>query len=155
MFDKVFFKMRLIPTEDGLKIWTDTFLAIHETSCYCFAIPEFARCFFTPALTLENETPYQYARRTKRKIHRISKENSRFAFETKEGAFQHLMFLKRKQLQHMKRDMSFIERFLTDAKGKQFDDFRDDKGWIDGAVGIPSKTLPGTKNLVHEHLVFE
>lgn len=114
MSEKVFYKKRLIPDESGLIVVTEKLFSIHETDCFYFCIPE----FWKKILAVRNfigETKIAYARR-KKILRRISKSGSRIAFETETQALDHLRMLKRRQVEHLRREEAFIEKFLTADK---------------------------------------
>lgn len=135
---KEFYKMRLIPTEEGLTVWTDTWISIHETPCFHYCIQEHNKSYLSAPMNIHGKPNLQVAKGYRLKIKRVDKRASRFAFDTKEGAFKHLQFLKRKQLNHMKRDISFIERFLSDTSD-----------------GVPVELISNTVDLVNGHFIFD
>lgn len=135
--DAIFYKMRLVPADEGLEIVTTEWISLHETPCFHFCV----RMDVKRILHLfhsKDETDLSYARR-KKKLKRISKTNSRFAFDSKEKALKHLKFLKTKQLCHMRRDILFIEKLLSSSD----DDLT--------SIG----PIPDTKELVREYFVFD
>lgn len=156
MNEKLFYKMRLVAEEEGLQVQTETFILIHETPCFWFATNERNRGFFIKALMNDGETPIQFAKRKKIKVHKFEKGGSRFAFETQQEAYKHLKWMKRRQLRHIERQALFIKEFL-EKSSENYNDLPTHKyheSWPNGAVGIPSKTIPDTRELVHEHLTF-
>ena len=138
----IFYKKRLTPTESGLEVITDKWVSIHETPCFHFCVAEWRAKSLT-ALKRSDETELQYARRLKM-LKRIHKSGSRFAFDTEEKALEHLRFLKRKQLGHMERDVTFIKYFLECDTLKPAD-----------RRGFDSLLVPGSKSLVNQHFVFD
>ena len=135
--ETVFYKMRLVPAEEGLEIITSEFVSIHETPCFHFCIPKLEKQMIH-IWKRSDESALVYSRR-KKILQRVSKTSSRFAFDTKDKALEHLKFLKRKQISHMKRDMSFIDKFLSSSD----DDLT--------SIG----PIPDTKELVREYFVFD
>jgi len=135
MTDTTFYKKRLVPTESGLEVFTEKWISLHETECFHFCISERNRGFL---YAKSDETPVQIARR-KKILKRVSKTCSRFAFDSEEKALEHLKFLKRKQAKHMKRDVLFIDKFLSS------DLVRDGRGEV----------VPDSQDLVNEHYVFD
>lgn len=134
---KVFYKKVLIPADQGLEILTKIFISIRETPCFHYCMPKFEYDMLR-VLRRKDESTWDYAKRRKA-LKRISKSSSRFAFESEEQALKHLKFLKRKQLSHMKRDALFIERLLS-TPDEQLS---------------KNHLIPETKELVHEHYVFD
>lgn len=156
MFDKKFYKMRLLPEESGLTVWTDIFLSIHETPCFHICIRERDRGFFNPVLNSDDESLLKYAKRKHLRTFRIAKDCSRIAFDSLEGAFKNLRYLKSLQARHLERQLEFNNSFLESTKGIVFDELKDDRsGWPPGAIGMPSKSIDGTKELVSKHLTFD
>lgn len=157
---KLFYKMRLVAEEDGLEIQTEIFVAIHETPCYWFAVSDIGyRLAFNQTSMRsmrKNEKPIQLAKRKKIKVHKIAKSGSRFAFETPQTAYLHLKLMKQLQLKHMERQKNFIDEFFAKA-ADNFDDLPNDRyhtEFSSSVAGAPRKTIPGTRDLVHEHLTF-
>lgn len=136
--NKIFFKCKLTPTEYGLEVWTDKFISIHETECFHFCVLEYNYRLLS-SMKNSDETELQYARR-KKILKRIDKNRSRIAFETLEKALEHLKLLKRSQLEHMKRDSLFIEKFLS----------------AETLEMTPDRLLvPNTRDLVRDYIVFD
>ena len=133
---KIFYKKELHPSENGLQIFTRKWICIHETECFCFCIPEYDQGFYK-VLKLKGETDLACARRRKI-LKRISKQNSRFAFDSEEKALEHLRFLKKKQLSHMRRDIKFLELFLATPDENMSGDL-----------------IPDSKDLVEEYFIFD
>lgn len=135
---KVFYKKRLFPVESGLAVTTEKWISIHETKCFHFCIHD-RNLGFIEYLNHKGETGLQKARRLKL-LKRVSKDCSRFAFETEDEALEHLRFLKRKQKVHMTRDLAFIERFLA------AESLVSDSGM---------ELVPNSKDLVGHHFIFD
>lgn len=155
MFDKKFYKMHLNAEESGLTVWTEIFLSIHETPCFHICIRERDRGFFNPVLNNLDEPLIKYAKRKHIKTFRIAKECSRIAFDSLDGAFKNLRYLKSRQVQHLERQLEFNNSFIESTKGKVFDELKDDRySWPPGAIGMPSKSIDGTQELVSNHLTF-
>lgn len=142
---KVFFRMKLTPSELGLQIWTDKYFSVHETPCYHFCIAEWQQGY-TSARLDEGETQYQSLKRRGIKLKKIAKKNSRFAFETKEEAFENLVYLKKRQLLHLKRDVEFLSAFISFSKGGGLNDLDEIHNQL---------IVSGTKDLVLSHYAFD
>lgn len=143
---KVFYKMKLVPSELGLSIWTDTFYSVHETPCYHFCINEWQRGFAAAGLVNEGETAFQSLKRRGVTLRRIAKQGSRVAFESREQAFKNLVYLKSRQLMHMKRDLEFLNRFL---------EFSKDNGLADLEEKYTQLIVPETEDLVRGRFTFD
>lgn len=134
--------------EEGLSVRTWRLYSIHETPCFHFCIAERERGFLTPAFRREGETDLQLAKRKGIRIYRIHKDGSRIAFETEEEAFEHLRFLKGRQLNHMRREIEFVQRFLEATEGKTLPDLERD------TYDPHQSVVPDTQELVREYYVF-
>lgn len=136
---KKFYKARLIAGEEGLQIWFDVFIAFRETECYFLCIDERKMHFMSNNITTKE------AIEKKIKVRRIAKRNSRIGFESPELAIENLKLIKRRQLDHFKREKEFIGFFLS-CEDRDYDteDFKKDRCF----------TLSGSKGLVNTHLVF-
>lgn len=136
---KVLYKKRLVPTEDGLEIFTEKWMPIKETSDFYMCVRD-CDIGLLRVVKKKDETEYKAATRLK-KIKRISKTSGRFAFETEEKAVEHLRFLKARQLRHLKRDTAFIESFLA-ANSFQ-------------PLSKNTALVPESKELVHQFFIFD
>lgn len=121
---KIFYKARLIAEEDGLIVWIDKYYPIKETPCYYYCVDEFHN-----KINLKNPP-----------IKKIHKTSSRFAFDSKDKAIEHLRFMKRRQLKHMEREAAFINSFL---------DCDNLKSCYNGME------VPNTRELVSKYLRFD
>lgn len=148
MSDKIFYKMRLIPEEEGLTLWTEKWVSIQESPCFHYCVQDNRIGSFKFFLKKTDETPLQAAKRVRIKVKRIDKRVSRFAFDTKEEAFDHLRFLKKKQLNHMKRDSELITEFLSSTEnGQALSDMK--------KRSELRYTVPCTRDLVRRHYIFD
>ncbi|WP_396180201.1 hypothetical protein [Flavobacterium sp.] len=116
----MFYKAQLAMTEEGMQVLFEEFHPIHETKCYSYCV----RGWNYPvplALKRKGETDLRAAKRMRYKITRIHKDCSRIAFATKEQAFKQLIFLKKRQINHMRRDIDLLTYFLerTSESGLQ------------------------------------
>lgn len=146
MFDKIFYKMRMAVSEGGLVILTEKWFSIHETPCFHYCVSEFGKGKWAWSSAAEG-TPLQIAKHKNIPVKRVSKESGRFAFDTKGKAFDHLRFLKKKQLAHIERDREFISAFLIATDGKPNIDRLTSDGY--------SSPIPNTESLVNSHFVFD
>jgi hypothetical protein len=135
---KEFYKMALVPDEEGLTVVTTVLYPIHETPCFYFCV----------IAHWENYS-YKEIKEFKGKVYRIAKTGSRIAFETKEEAFKNLVYLKTKQLDHCRRNVAFIERFLNDTEKKGMNALE-----LTNTFSNNLLVLPETSELVSEYLSF-
>lgn len=135
-YKKVFYKKTLGASEEGLRILTKKWVSIYETPFFHFCIPEHEVKYLN-VLRNKSETVLDYSRRRKF-LKKIAKTRSRYAFDTEEQALAHLKFLKRKQLEHIKRDMTFIRRLLSAPEDQ-----------------LSSGLILETEELVREHYIFD
>lgn len=133
---KVFYKKRLVTEHEGLVVWTDKWVSVRETDCLHFCVMEFAYNAFAKT--------YEQAKERNCKMKRVLKSGSRFAFPTEAEALEHLKFLKRRQLSHMRREIKFIEAAVT---------FFESGAPLEKSRGV--EVLPGTQELVHEFVRFD
>lgn len=117
MSDPVFYRAFLQESEDGLRVSYEMWFCHKETECFYMC----------------TRSPPQYKRA---KFKRIHKHASRFAQGTQEKALEHLVFRKRRQQTHLRRQLAFNEAFL--------------EGEIDELGAVLA-----TQDLVHEHLNFD
>jgi len=145
--NKEFYKCKLMPCEEGLSIYVEKYISIHETPCFHFCIQEHHKGWLAkPLKKEEGESNYKALKRMKVRIYRVAKEFSRIAFDTEQKAYENLLFLKRKQLVHLNRDIEFINTLITYGADKQFTDIP--------FVGS-FRTVPDSHELVSEHYVFD
>lgn len=113
-----YYKARLVYSEEGMQVVFDILHSIHETQCYSYCLNRWnlTNGEVHPPLKREGESNFKAAKRLKYKIIRIHKGSSRIAFETKEKAFEQLLFLKRRQIGHMKREIDLLTYFLERVK---------------------------------------
>ena len=135
----ILFKKKLHEDEMGLYIHTQRWVSIHETPCFHFCVEDEVERLLE-VMRMHDETPMKTARRLKW-LKRIDKKVSRFAFPTEGKALEHLKFLKRKQLGHMKRQTEFIKAFL-DRDESEYD------------PRYPNR-VPRTEGIVNEYLNFD
>ncbi len=135
---KIFYKKRLVPEERGLLVVTDEYISIHETKCFYFCIH---KNIYRISKTYNHskEMLLQHCRRSK-VLKRVAKSGSRFAFATEKEAFEHLKFLKQRQLSHIKRDAALIKAFLDCQHLEKYG---------------PFQKVPNSNDLVREFYVFE
>ena len=136
----------MIPSEQGLSISVKKYLSIHETPYFHFCIDEYNKDFLAKPMLKTGESNRQALERMNIKIYRIAKSGSRIAFETEQKAFEQLLFLKRKQLDHLKRDTQFLTAFI---------DYCSDKKYEDVPLLGSFRTVPDSQELVNEHYVFD
>lgn len=145
--NKIFYKMKMAPTEGGLAIFTDKFYSIRETKHTHFCVSENGRGFLNGALRQGSETDIQLARRLPAvKVFRIYKANSRIAFESEEKAFSHLLEMKLRQIDHLKLNIRGIELFLKKVEGKSLSDFPED---------YYTRMIPETSDFVNANYRFD
>ncbi len=143
---KTFYKMTLSPTEGGLSIWTDRFYSVHETKCYYFCIHQWEKVYINTHLLSEGVTAYEQLKNRKSKFKRIHKTCSRIAFDTKQEAYDSLIYRKKKHLEHINRDMKMISAFMK---------FNENSGYADLKSVHGQDFIPDTEDLVNECFIFD
>lgn len=134
---KVFYRMRLLPDTYGLTVNIEEWVSIRETDCFCFCVGKWA---YNAYKNIESDIDAVRQAKKNGSLKRIAKKNSRFAFESKDEALEHLKLLKKKQLWHMEKDRKFIRHFLKCER------FEDKGNYL---------LLPDSKELVNEYYVFD
>lgn len=115
------YKMRLFSLPDGgFEIFEETYGVIHESEQTLFCLVDWEFDNFHRCDTQEGETALQKAHRLHLRVRRVLKTGSRIAFPTRGEAFAHLKLLKRKQRQHLRRDLALVENFLGSVGCKKY-----------------------------------
>ena len=143
---KPFYKMQLHPGEYGVKVFTTTFFSIHETECFNFCVNEFALMRMNGYGNLKNESQTAKAKRALVKVHRVAKVGSRVAFDSKQKAYDHLIFMKKRHVRHLQRDIELIGLSLKALLNSTFEEMKPD---LNGNI-----VIDGTKETVLEHYTF-
>ena len=127
----MFYRARLVQDEDGSNnVWFDEWHVIHETKCFVFCVRPWcslANGTWHDSQRQPSETNMQLAKRLGIRVKRIHKENSRFAFATKELAFERLKFVKHYHLQHLRFELQRVEQFLKQSQGKGYAEYQNDR----------------------------
>lgn len=148
---KVFYKAKLIYAEEGIQVLFKEICQIHETPSYSYCIDSRVYPVRVP-LKKDGETDLQTSKRLGYKIYRIHKECSRIAFETKEKAFKQLMFLKRRQIMHMQRELALLTYFTERVGDSDLSIMKEEPiQYNHGSV----HTLPDSSEKLCEFYVFD
>lgn len=143
----VFYKMRTAVDEDGINVITTELVKIHDSHCWHWCI-EKRRIGYVKGIAERNdESMLKAAKRNRDKIYKVAKEGSRVAFETPQQAFLHLLFLKRKQIGHMKREIEILEEFTSKSEGLDIESIR--------PGGYGQRVVPDTQEVVHNNYLFD
>jgi len=144
---KEFYKCKLMPCEEGLSIYVQKYVSVHETPCFHFCIEDHHKGWLAkPLKKYKGESNIKALKRMRVKIYRVAKQCSRIAFETEQEAYDQLLFLKRRQINHLKRDIEFLDNFINYGSKRKFKDIP-----FTGSF----RTVPDTQELVREHYVFD
>lgn len=143
---KEFYKMKLFPIEGGLCVHTEVYLSVHETPCFHFCIPEWQKHYISTHLLSEGVSAHEQLKEIDVKLKRVAKINGRFAFDTKQKAYDQLLFMKKRQLIHLNRDIELLGAFISFNKESGYDDLQSEQG---------QSFVPETSELVHEHYAFD
>lgn len=144
-----YYKALMSVERGGIYVKYLTFCCIHETPSFAYCVPEWDYPI-SCVLKRDGETDLQAAKRLGFKVHRVCKVGSRFAFATREAAFEQLCFLKRRQLNHLKRDIQMVSLFLEKTQGKRLNDLQE----LSGFSGVSHK-IESTEELVNRYFAFE
>ena len=143
---KEFYQIKLSPSEDGICLWLNKFYSFHETPCYHYCMGEWQRNLVAPHFVNKGETIPQSLKRRGVKFIRIHKTCSRKAFDTKEKAYANFIFLKKRHLAHLERDIIMIKAVLDFHQKNTFDDLTDDGH---------SLIVPCTRDIVLSNFQFD
>lgn len=146
MKDNIYYRAKLSLDEDGLTVVFETYKPVHVTQCYAFCVREWDYSHVV-SISNVNKTSILAEAKTRKTFKRINKENSRFAFTTKEAALENLRYRKKKQIQHMKREIEFAKAFLE--KAGSLEDLPADK------YNGECHAIPNTEDLVREYYLFD
>jgi hypothetical protein len=106
-----YYRARIDAFPTGIKLHFMEFYEVHSTKCYSFCLQDH---MVYPRAKIS--TLYEDAKKYGWKIHRIHKKASRFAFPTKEEAFNHFIYMKSRQAGHLSRQLDFLQLFLKNVK---------------------------------------
>jgi hypothetical protein len=124
---QIYFKASFTQHEAGVNdIWFDEWQVIHETKCFVYCVPNyinFSTGSYYDSLRNESENDYQLAKRLNLTVKKIHKEKSRFAFASKELAFERLKFIKGYHVRHLRYQLKMVEQFLADSHGKSYAEY--------------------------------
>ena len=143
---KEFYKFSVNYEEHGLGFWVTKYFSVYETPCYHYCIEEFGQLIIHHEKLLEGESIIQMAKRKSIRVHKIHKTCSRKAFDTREKAYKNFMFLKKRQLVHLQRDIKVVSRLL------QFDE---SNSYSDLVYQDRTMLMPNTKGFIDENIKFD
>jgi len=142
----IFYKMRHAVDDQGIVILTKELVSIHESECWHWCVEK--RCVgYIRSNQKHSESMLQAAKRYGGKIYKVAKVGSRVAFNTEQKAFEHFMMLKRRQIDHMKREIEILEELQKKAEGL------DIQSISSGVYG--GRVIPNTHEVVNSHYLFE
>jgi hypothetical protein len=135
----ILYRARMTESEEGIGIWYDKWKVIYETEYFYMCISEYTDAYVRDLP--DEEVILQY-KKNKRKFKRIAKRFSRFAFGTKKEALESLIIKKKAQLNHCRRNLAVVGRFVADVEDK-----------IENYLG-DNPTIEGTKEIINEWYIF-
>lgn len=106
-----YYKAYIDPSQEGITLRFMEYYELHSTPCYSFCLQDHMIYGRRNIKDL-----YDEAKRCGWKIHRIHKQASRFAFPTKEQAYQHFIMMKSRQEGHLTRQLKFLKLFLDNIR---------------------------------------
>lgn len=142
---KVFYQLYMSEAEEGIAVIPRKFISVHETEFFNFCVKE-CEYQWIKSFANKDEPLIKATKRRRNKIFRISKGNSRIAFDTEEKAFQNLIYRKKKQIAHLQRNLAIVGKFLSEVKGKKVEDIPDHGLY---------RVLPDTEEIVREYFNFD
>ncbi len=150
---KEYFKITHCYDENGAVLVCDKYVQIHETQCFSFCLYERDYNRLINIKSLNEERLIDKVKRIGTfKIKRIHKINSRFAFDTKQKAFDKFLYLKELQIGHMERNTAILKALLAALDGKEFEKLNA----YDSEDPIASqwKLVSEPSELINEHYCF-
>lgn len=144
----IYYRATMQFDEDGLHVQFAEYQSIHETPCYSYCVVREKIARVACRAYADKTTKLKAAKRIGLTIKRIHKGCSRFAHPTKEHALASLKYRKRKQIQHLKRELDFAETFVEKDPGMN-DLIREtymSSNWY---------VVPGTADVIHKHVIFD
>lgn len=145
MQNKIFYRFCMSEAEEGIALIPKKFISVHETDYFNFCVNEY-EYMHIKSFANKGEPLIKAAKRRGNKVFRISKGNSRIAFDSEEKAFQNLVYRKKKQIAHLQRNLDVVKRFLSEVKGKKVEDIPDHGLY---------RVLPDTEDFIHEYFRFD
>ena len=112
---KELYRMHLSAGTDSIYVRCEVWCCIHETECFWFCVNSAEIGIFS-ILNKGEDLTLQRAKKSKILVKRIHKSRSRFAFESKDKALDNLMFRKRKQNEHLSRQLKENNLFIENCK---------------------------------------
>lgn len=147
----IYYKAKLVMAEEGMQVVFHEMHKIHETECFslCIDKPKFP---IPSATKLAGESDLKAAKRLGYKIHRIHKKSSRIGFKTKDDALNQLLYMKDRQITHMKRDIDLLAYFISriDKCGLSAMQKKDGATWYGDCY-----TLPDSYDNLRQYYVFD
>jgi hypothetical protein len=139
---KEYYKIRLCEDEVGLILYTDTYVEIKQTEFFSFCVDEYHYRIYLSASGIDK---IKAAKSKNIKIHRIHKDSSRFAFASKQKAYENLLYRKNKQIKHLEREIAILKKFLEVVDSNGVEDFERDGKY---------QVLPNTCEIVNQYYRF-
>jgi len=143
---KEFYQFKMYPEESGVALWLNKFFSFHETECYHYCLPELMTNCNSSVFLNKGESMAQSLKRRGVKFYKIHKTCSRKAFDTKEKAYANFLFLKKRQLAHLQRDIEMVKIILKFSEDSKFSDLKD--------LGHCFE-LPNTQDFIASNYVFD
>ena len=111
MKNSKFYRAKLIADHGGLRVQIDEYISFYESDCYAWCSEEFSHKRAVRRLSQEGALIRDV--KNAMNVKRINKQGSRFASNTKELAIKNLVFRKKLQVSHLKRELEFANAFLN------------------------------------------
>ena len=148
---KEYYKFYSSIDEDGIQLYCKVFYSIHETPLFHFCAEKHDKLRFNFAYRGHEKThPITFAKSRLIKIKKISKESSRFAFNTKDEAFEHFKWMKNLQVNHIKRKLREVEIITKSINDKSISSM----GGSCVIYGMEGFSLPETKDFIDGNYYF-
>lgn len=135
----------------GFVVYFHKYIVIHESKMFCWCIPEmYSHCLSKAKSTQpKNKTLLSHFKSMhKVKIKRIHKQQSRFAFNSKELAYSNLILRKKYQLKKLKQTLSDVDAFLAGVGNCDYSS-------LDHKDGREEIVIPNTSEYVNKNYWFD
>ena len=122
---KTFYKAAHFVSEEGSVIYFKEFKQLHETNCYAYCLED-SSLFIAKKFSQTGKDLISAITNQGYKVNKIHKDCSRFAFATKQLAFEHFKMLKSRQIIHIERDLRVYKKLLESVGSKSLDELEGD-----------------------------
>ncbi|UOL47401.1 hypothetical protein vBVpPvVp04M_00007 [Vibrio phage vB_Vp_PvVp04_M] len=149
MKKEIYYRADMSFSPAGFVVYFHKYIVLHESEAFAWCIPEIYshRLIKAKNSLPKNKTMLSHFKSLyKVKIKRIHKKQSRFAFSSKEAAYDNLILRKRYQLKKLKQTLSDVDAFLNGIADHEYSNLKRENGEI---------VVPNTSNYVNKNYWFD